>query len=109
VASRAAPSRPDRQHLATAGVLNQQRKRCVHRHCGEEEAQHGTGLGEHLVAGERGEASDQEPRRGEREYPGGGLQKDAGNTISATARRSADRRQLAAQTFLAQAFLGNPS
>ena len=34
---------PDRQHLATAGVLNQQRKRCVHRHCGEEEAQHGTG------------------------------------------------------------------
>jgi len=58
---------PDRQHLATAGVLHQQRERCVQRLCGEEEAQHGAGLRERLVAGDLGDARDQEPRRGDRE------------------------------------------
>lgn len=62
---RAQPS--DRQHLATAGVLQQQRERRVQRHCGEKEAQHGTGLGKPLVAVDVGHASDQEPRRGDRE------------------------------------------
>jgi hypothetical protein len=65
---RAQPS--DRQHLATAGILQQQRERRVHRHCGEEEAQHGTGLRDPVVAGDLGDARDQEPRRGDREDGG---------------------------------------